>query len=260
MVNTESFKRYVEVGRVALLNKGESAGQLAVIVEIIDHNRVSLLQCMRMQVEAEKERVVRGGSAATVAAGRSAAAEERRGRDSGQAERQVSARAGFTQRARGSSARSVSETVSSKGVRQLLGEHADAARTPWTARRLRTMRDARATKPNRTEGREQTDTARATAIIDNPAGGVARQAFQYRDLTLTPYVIKGLPRAAGSPAVKRAFEKAGVAEKWANSAWAKKRAALVARRELTDFGRFELRQAKAERRSVLGAAAKQVKA
>lgn len=38
-----SFKRYVEVGRVVLVEEGPSAGQLAVIVEIIDHNRVSFL-------------------------------------------------------------------------------------------------------------------------------------------------------------------------------------------------------------------------
>lgn len=37
-----SFKRYVEVGRVVLVEEGPSAGQLAVVVEIIDHNRVSL--------------------------------------------------------------------------------------------------------------------------------------------------------------------------------------------------------------------------
>lgn len=36
-----SFKRYVQVGRVVLVEEGPSAGQLAVIVEIIDHNRVS---------------------------------------------------------------------------------------------------------------------------------------------------------------------------------------------------------------------------
>ena len=36
-----SFKRYVEVGRVVLVGEGPSAGQLAVIVEVIDHNRVS---------------------------------------------------------------------------------------------------------------------------------------------------------------------------------------------------------------------------
>lgn len=34
-----NFKRFVEVGRVVLLNSGPSAGKIAVIVEIIDHNR-----------------------------------------------------------------------------------------------------------------------------------------------------------------------------------------------------------------------------
>ncbi|KAM0749908.1 hypothetical protein T439DRAFT_326799 [Meredithblackwellia eburnea MCA 4105] len=34
-----TFKRYVEVGRVVLLNDGPYAGKLATIVEIIDHNR-----------------------------------------------------------------------------------------------------------------------------------------------------------------------------------------------------------------------------
>jgi hypothetical protein len=37
-----TFKRFVEVGRVVLLSEGPSAGKLATIVEIIDHNRVSL--------------------------------------------------------------------------------------------------------------------------------------------------------------------------------------------------------------------------
>ena len=34
-----SFKRYVEVGRVVVINQGEDAGKLAVITEIIDHNK-----------------------------------------------------------------------------------------------------------------------------------------------------------------------------------------------------------------------------
>ncbi|TFK49219.1 60S ribosomal protein L14 [Heliocybe sulcata] len=33
------FKRFVEVGRVVLLNSGPHAGSVAVIAEIIDHNR-----------------------------------------------------------------------------------------------------------------------------------------------------------------------------------------------------------------------------
>jgi len=37
----ESFKRYVEVGRVVLLHGGANDRKLAVIVDIIDPNRVS---------------------------------------------------------------------------------------------------------------------------------------------------------------------------------------------------------------------------
>ncbi|KAL5514357.1 hypothetical protein ACEPAG_2445 [Sanghuangporus baumii] len=39
MAPPSTFKRFVEVGRVVLLNSGESEGKIAVIVEIIDHNR-----------------------------------------------------------------------------------------------------------------------------------------------------------------------------------------------------------------------------
>ena len=35
-----SFKRYVELGRVCLINYGEEAGKLATIVDVIDNNRV----------------------------------------------------------------------------------------------------------------------------------------------------------------------------------------------------------------------------
>lgn len=38
-----TFKRYVEVGRVVLISDGPFEGKLATIVEIIDHNRVSLI-------------------------------------------------------------------------------------------------------------------------------------------------------------------------------------------------------------------------
>ncbi|KAI3989105.1 hypothetical protein MKX01_033141 [Papaver californicum] len=33
------FKRYVEIGRVALVNYGENYGKLVVIVDVIDQNR-----------------------------------------------------------------------------------------------------------------------------------------------------------------------------------------------------------------------------
>lgn len=72
------------------------------------------------------------------------------------------------------------------------------------------------------------------AIIDGPSTGVDRQAIAYRYLVLTPHVIRTLPRAAGTSAVKKFFDKEGIAEKWASSPWAKKRQAKKARRNTTD--------------------------
>ena len=42
----------------------------------------------------------------------------------------------------------------------------------------------------------------------------------FRDMTLTRFVIK-VPRASGTPTVKKAFEASGVLEKWESSKWAK---------------------------------------
>lgn len=41
MVVVQVFKRYVEIGRVALVNYGEDHGKLVVIVDVVDQNRVS---------------------------------------------------------------------------------------------------------------------------------------------------------------------------------------------------------------------------
>lgn len=49
MSSETTFKRYVEVGRVVLLNDGPSAGKLATIVEIIDHNRVRAISTLRVE-------------------------------------------------------------------------------------------------------------------------------------------------------------------------------------------------------------------
>ena len=68
------------------------------------------------------------------------------------------------------------------------------------------------------------------ALIDGPTTSVPRQAFPYRHLILTPYTIAKLPRGAGTGAVKKAFEKAGVLEKWQASAWSKKLAARQVRK------------------------------
>ena len=41
----QPFKRFVEIGRVALVNYGTDYGRLVVIVDVVDQNRVSVEFC-----------------------------------------------------------------------------------------------------------------------------------------------------------------------------------------------------------------------
>ncbi|KAG5653470.1 hypothetical protein H0H81_000239 [Sphagnurus paluster] len=89
------------------------------------------------------------------------------------------------------------------------------------------------------------------AIIDGPTTSVPRQAYPYKHLTLTPLKVTGLPRGAGTGAVRKLAEKEAIVEKWEKSSWAKKRAAVEARRSLNDFGRFSVMLAKKQRRDIV---------
>ena len=86
------------------------------------------------------------------------------------------------------------------------------------------------------------------AIIDGPSTGVPRQAFPYRHLALTPFVLTSLPRGAGSGVIRKQLEKEGTVEKWQKSSWAQKREAIAKRRSLNDFERFAVMLAKKARR------------
>lgn len=44
-VLVQPFKRFVEIGRVALVNYGKDYGRLVVIVDVVDQNRVSAELC-----------------------------------------------------------------------------------------------------------------------------------------------------------------------------------------------------------------------
>ncbi|THG96342.1 hypothetical protein EW026_g5474 [Hermanssonia centrifuga] len=85
------------------------------------------------------------------------------------------------------------------------------------------------------------------AIIDGPTTGVPRQSFPYKHLTLTPFRLTKLPRAAGSGVVKKQVEAEAIVEKWEKSSWAQKRAAIEKRRSLNDFQRFVVMIAKKSR-------------
>ncbi|ORX58778.1 60S ribosomal protein L14 [Hesseltinella vesiculosa] len=97
------------------------------------------------------------------------------------------------------------------------------------------------------------------ALIDGPTTGVSRQPFAYKDMTLTPLVVKDLPRGAGQKTVKKFLEKADAVAKWEQSAWAKKIASRDARAGLSDFDRFKVQKLKAQRRFALGGALAQAK-
>ncbi|OSD04100.1 60S ribosomal protein L14 [Trametes coccinea BRFM310] len=86
------------------------------------------------------------------------------------------------------------------------------------------------------------------AIIDGPTTGVPRQAFPYRHMTLTPFVLSSLPRGAGTGVIRKHLEKDGTVEKWQKSSWAQKREAIAKRRSLNDFQRFCVMVEKKQRR------------
>ncbi|KAI8582962.1 hypothetical protein K450DRAFT_225658 [Umbelopsis ramanniana AG] len=97
------------------------------------------------------------------------------------------------------------------------------------------------------------------ALIDGPTTGVSRQAFAYRRLTLTPFVIKDLPRAAGKTALAKALEKNDTIAAWNKTSWAQKLQGRVARAGLSDFDRFKLKKFKSQRRATVGPALAQLK-
>ncbi|KZT07909.1 60S ribosomal protein L14 [Laetiporus sulphureus 93-53] len=98
------------------------------------------------------------------------------------------------------------------------------------------------------------------AIIDGPTTGVPRQAFPYRYVTLTPFVLTKLPHAAGSGVIRKQLEKEGTVERWNKSSWAQKRAAIEKRRSLNDFERFSVMLAKKSRRDTVRKAIKKASA
>ncbi|KAG1147098.1 hypothetical protein G6F37_006546 [Rhizopus arrhizus] len=97
------------------------------------------------------------------------------------------------------------------------------------------------------------------ALIDGPTTGVARQAFPYRRLVLTPIVLKKLPRSVGQSALKKALEKSDVIAAWNKTAWAKKIEQRKIRTSLSDFDRFKLNKLKNKRRFALASTVKAAK-
>ncbi|KAK9702857.1 hypothetical protein K7432_011030, partial [Basidiobolus ranarum] len=71
-------------------------------------------------------------------------------------------------------------------------------------------------------------------------------------LTLTPLVVKSLPRSVGSGALKKAIEKQEIVATWNKTTWAQKLDARQKRAALTDFDRFKLMKLRKQRRNIVG--------
>jgi large subunit ribosomal protein L14e len=82
-----------------------------------------------------------------------------------------------------------------------------------------------------------------SALIDGPCSGVKRQAMSFKQMHLTNFVLK-LAHSARTGTVKKAWEKAEIDKKWAETTWAQKIAAREKRKSLTDYDRFKLMKAK----------------
>ncbi|KAL2269053.1 hypothetical protein VTJ83DRAFT_3899 [Remersonia thermophila] len=89
-------------------------------------------------------------------------------------------------------------------------------------------------------------------LVDGPSSdpklATPRGIAQLSRSLLTSIVIPKLPRGARTPAVKKAWEAAGVDAKWAETNWAKKQLIQERRASLTDFDRFKVMRLKKQRR------------
>ncbi|KAL0962098.1 hypothetical protein UPYG_G00335620 [Umbra pygmaea] len=88
------------------------------------------------------------------------------------------------------------------------------------------------------------------ALVEGPCTGVKRQAMPFKCLELTDYVIK-IPHSCRQKFVRRAWEKAQVSQKWAESSWAKKIEARRRRANMSDFDRFKVMRAKVMRNKII---------
>jgi len=82
------------------------------------------------------------------------------------------------------------------------------------------------------------------ALVEGPASNekvaVPRHAIALQNIVLTHLVMPKLPRAIGTGALSKAWEKEGIDSKWSESAWAQKRAQKEKRQNLSDFERFKV--------------------
>ena len=76
----------------------------------------------------------------------------------------------------------------------------------------------------------------------------SRQPLRLSRALLTPIVIENLNRGVRHKELKKQWNESQVDKKWEESNWAKKRAQIQTRRNLTDFERFKVMRLKKQAR------------
>merc|ERR1711879_144000 len=79
-------------------------------------------------------------------------------------------------------------------------------------------------------------------VVDGPTTGVKRQVLPIKWFSLTGFKCD-IARGAKEKTLKKAMAAVSLDENWSKSKWAKKRAAMDAKKNMTDFQRFKLMSA-----------------
>ncbi|XP_053688673.1 60S ribosomal protein L14 [Sabethes cyaneus] len=95
-------------------------------------------------------------------------------------------------------------------------------------------------------------------LIDGPTTKVPRQQYPVNHLHLTKFRVK-FPFTASTKVVRKALEAFNLKEKFSSTRWQERARAKAKRCNLTDFDRFKLRLARAERNRLVNAQYKKMK-
>eukprot|EP00013_Stygamoeba_regulata_P023675 CAMPEP_0177645564 /NCGR_PEP_ID=MMETSP0447-20121125/9317_1 /TAXON_ID=0 /ORGANISM="Stygamoeba regulata, Strain BSH-02190019" /LENGTH=138 /DNA_ID=CAMNT_0019148057 /DNA_START=221 /DNA_END=637 /DNA_ORIENTATION=+ len=96
------------------------------------------------------------------------------------------------------------------------------------------------------------------ALVHGPTTGIPRQVINFKRLSLTDIVVKGVTRGMREKCLKKRITEAKVEEQWAKTSTAKRAALRLKRAEASDFDRFQLMLAKKRRSAVLRASLNKV--
>uniref|UniRef100_A0A1I7ZVF0 Large ribosomal subunit protein eL14 n=1 Tax=Steinernema glaseri TaxID=37863 RepID=A0A1I7ZVF0_9BILA len=88
------------------------------------------------------------------------------------------------------------------------------------------------------------------ALVDGPSSGVRRSVRNFNDLYLTKFKV-AIQHGMRTINVKKAFDEAEIASKFAESVWAKKIANKALKANMTDFDRYKLMRAKQARNRLI---------